>query len=292
MPHNSPEDQLISLWSRAADSSKATGVPRGPGAPLIQFDRFLSLMERSGVKLNAMRGLDFGCGCTRPYSIASLLYLFGVSEVVAIDVAAYQDTEAPAIAKGLWLLLAVMSLGESGLEVHASYNRSTVLSRLADFDLDALRNGRLREGIPAAIQHRVGEYAQLAPEIGPIDVVVSNSVFEHVPDLQHTLAAFRTHLRNQGVIYSDIDYRDHRMYVNGLSPWEYLMDDSDVSPGYINKIRCSAMYQLLDHARLRVLASNPLVNPLPDEVRARLHARYQGLSERDLTVVQDSVLLG
>lgn len=208
-----PEAGALGAWVNAATESKGLNNFRGPGAPLIQFDRFLSLAENAPVRIDVDKAMDFGCGAGRPFSISTLLYLFGAREVVALDVVAYDETQAPSIAKNLWLLLMIMLAGESGLEYSKLYNRKLIESRVCDFDMDALRAGRLSEGLPGAIQQKAGDYVTLADEIGSIDLVLSNSVFEHVASLRETMRLLRTHMAPSGFVYSDIDYRDHRQYV-------------------------------------------------------------------------------
>jgi 2-polyprenyl-3-methyl-5-hydroxy-6-metoxy-1,4-benzoquinol methylase len=267
----SREDQAIDTWSAAIESSMAPDFPLGPRIPFIQFGRFLALADKVSLNLKGKRCIDFGCGATRPFSIASLMYLLGAKSVIAIDVTPCQNHAG--IAKGIWSMLAVLSLGASGLEKYTTYNLKLVKTRMADFDLDALQQGRLMEGLPKSIKQHVGDYLDIESELGPFDVMISNSVFEHVPDLKGTMQIFRKNLQPGGAIYTDIDYRDHRMYVSGLSPWQYLMDDDDVSPGYINKIRHSAMNQLIAETGFRVVASDQVVNVPPPQVIANIHPR-------------------
>ncbi|MCX7143122.1 MAG: class I SAM-dependent methyltransferase [Proteobacteria bacterium] len=283
------EGQDGGLTQAVAEYSEAAEFPQGPRIPFIQFGRFLALADGVSLSLRGKRCVDFGCGAARPFSIASLMYLLGAESAIAIDVTPCADTAA--IAKGLWFMLDALSAGNSGLEQYATYDLELVKARLIDFDADALRQGRLMEGLPKAIRHCVGDYLAIESELGVFDVMISNSVFEHIPDLDRTMRAFRKNLRQGGVIYADIDYRDHRFYVSGASPWQYLMDDDDVSPGYINKVRHAAMKQLVGNAGLRIVASAQVVTPAPPEVLQNMHARYRGASVDDLAVVQDSVLL-
>jgi 2-polyprenyl-3-methyl-5-hydroxy-6-metoxy-1,4-benzoquinol methylase len=283
------EDQDIDTWKKAIDASMATDFPLGPRIPFIQFGRFLALADKVSLNLEDKKCIDFGCGATRPFSIATLMFLFGAKNVVAIDVVPFGNHSA--VAQGLWHMLAVLALEASGLEKYSTYKRKLIKSRLAEFDLAALREGRLMEGLPKAIQQNVGDYLAIEKYVGTFDVMISNSVFEHIPKLKETMQLLRKNLQPEGCIYTDIDYRDHRMYVSGLSPWAYLLDDGDVSSGYINKIRHSAMMDLIDETGFRVIASDQVVNTPPPQVTENIHSRYGTVSGCDLMVVQDTLLL-
>lgn len=291
-PHTAPtrrEDQVIALVSAAIAGATAGDFYLGPAVPFIQFGRFLSLSAQTGISLVGKRCMDFGCGAARPFSISSIMYALGAETVTAIDVAPLGDRAA--MAKGVYALVVALSLRASGLEKYPGFDRKVVASRLADFDLEALRSGDLAGGLPSAIRHVQGDYLELQADIGALDVVVSNSVFEHVPDLGSTLRMFGRNLRSGGVVYSDTDYRDHRQYAMGASPWQYLVDDGDHEPGYINKLRHTAMRELIANCGFDVVESVQVENVPPTTITQNLHPRHVGTSAIDLRVVQDTLLI-
>jgi hypothetical protein len=92
-------------------------------------------------------------------------------------------------------------------------------------------------------------------------------------------------------MFAAIDYRDHRAYTIGASPWQYLLDDQDHSPGYINKIRHSEMLRLIASAGFTVTQSK-LIRQEPLSLESqRFIPRYGNLSEEDIKITEAHLLL-
>ncbi len=284
-----PNDPIMSLWFNAIASTVHSGFNTGPAIPFIQLGRFLELADKANFNVEGKRCMDYGCGQDRTFSIATLLYLLGSESVVVIDTLPPNDESI--LAKRVWYLLAVLALDTSALKLKSTYQNQIIKTRIFDFDLDALKQGCLYDGLPNSIKLYTGDYHNLAEEIGELDTIVSNSVFEHDPKIETTLKIFRKYLRQDGCIYTDIDYRDHRMYVSGLSPWQYLIDDSDVSPNYINKIRTTEMKNIIHNADFNIAALNQISTPPIQEVIDQFLPKYQKLHNHDINILQDTLLL-
>jgi len=277
--------KVIEKWTDAAQASGSDNFQQGTKFTFIQFERFLNLSDTVALSLEGKHCLDFGCGGRRPFSIAAMLYLFGADQISCIDVCDVKNT--PEVARGLFCLLAVMALGMSGFESKRLYRPKYIRKRIADFNLDALKAGNLRKGLPRGIKHYIGDYLDLHKQIGQLDLMVSSSVFEHIPNLEKVLKIYKMNMNPNGFIYTDIDYRDHRLYTLKLSPWQYLLDGLDVTPGYINKIRHTDMIKLINDAGFSVVSIDQVLAEPPKEVLAK--AKH--ISNKDLCTLQDTLML-
>ena len=282
-------DPIMSLWFNAIESTIQPGFNVGPAIPFIQLGRFLELADKVDFNVSGKRCMDYGCGQDRTFSIATLLYLLGAESVVLIDTLPPHNESM--LAKGIWYLLAILALDTSALKLNPKGLNKIIKTRIFDFDLDALKQGNLYGGLPHNIKLYTGNYHYLAEEIGALDTIISNSVFEHDMKIEKTLTIFRQYLLPEGCIYTDIDYRDHRMYLEGLSPWQYLIDDSDVSPDYINKIRMIEMRKIIRRSGFDIAASNQISTSPQKETMDKFLPKYQNLHSDDIHILQDSLFL-
>ena len=282
-------NSILSLWTNATEATTNLDFNLGPAIPFIQLGRFLDLAAEINIDINGKQCMDYGCGQSRSFSIAALLYLFGAKSVVSIDIEPHFDEVS--LAQGLWSLLAVLAIDSSAFKINPAYQDKIIKTRIFDFDLNALKQGRLYDGLPPEIKHYTGNYHHLAKKIGDLDIIVSNSVFEHDPEIEITLQIFKQYLRPDGCIYTDIDYRDHRHYLNGLSSWQYLIDNDDVSPDYINKIRSTEMRNIIRRSGFDIVKTTQLSEAPPQNIIDQLLPQYQNLQNNDLNIVQDSLIL-
>lgn len=282
-------DSIISLWSNSIEATTNLDFHIGPAIPFIQIGRFLDLAAGINLDIQDKSCMDYGCGQSRSFSIATLLYLFGAKHIVSIDIESHYDEAA--LAKGLWCLLTVLAVDTSSLKINSFYQNKIIKARIFDFDLDALKQGLLYKGLPTAIKYYSGNYHYLAKEIGGLDIIVSNSVFEHDPEIEITLKIFKQYLHPNGCIYTDIDYRDHRLYLKGLSPWQYLIDEDDVYLGYINKIRSTEMQNIIRKSGFNISGINQESLSPPQEIIDQLRPQYKNMSNNDLNIVQDSLII-
>ena len=135
----------------------------------------------------------------------------------------------------------------------------------------------------------VGDVGEIS--LAPVDLVVSNNTFEHIPpDLLLTLLqTCRAHLAAGGVMSHFIDLRDHYSYVDAsVSPLNYLRFSSgrwrwlNNSLHYQNRLRPSAYLALHEAAGLRVVDSRPELAPLSELARVPVAPEFQGFAPEEL----------
>lgn len=261
----------------------------GPHYSMLQFARFDNACSQLKLNIVGKRCLDLGCGPNKPYSNAVILYLLGASRVVAVDVD--DITNHKMVAGQTYALLLSIAADQTMLTSGSTERRRLVYDRLAGFNLRALAEGDLRAGLPPEIKHAVGDYRELDPDLRQFDVCVSFSVFEHIGEIRSIVEHLYANCSNHGFVFSDIDYRDHRLYSAKASPWQYLIDDGDYSPGYINKIRNSKMLEILKDSGFEVSVTECVKSPVPPEIRSNILLANRHWSQEDLETVQAQVVL-
>jgi SAM-dependent methyltransferase len=279
-------DSLLKLLSQSIDPEFVVG----PHVPEIQFGHLLELTASRGLHLEGKKVIDFGCGAHRPLSGALLYYLCGASNVLAIDIEAMFDRGS--VATGVIAQVLSIMFNKACFDFSsAGASRKLALRRLADLDLTALVGGDLRTGLPASIQWRNSYYEELSKEEQAFDVLISNTVFEHISDLSGTFNTLRANINPGGFMIIVIDYKDHRIYNRtAQSYFQYLMDGSDHLPGYINKVRHSEFVRTAAGAGFSVEDCVLEVTPPSSQERARFLPQFAGLSDADISTCGARIL--
>lgn len=235
------------------------------------------------VRLKGARFIDFGCGPHNPLDIAVVLYINGAAEGISVDIRPPTDPRQSAVA--LYDLIAeCLTLPErwhwGGVDI------DEFLRRAHRFDREALRSGDLWGGLGTAqCRHVVGDDWQKEHDI---DAIVSQSVLEHIHDLDGVIAAMSTVMRPGGVMLHRIDMRDHRRRTwgdGGINRWYFLTSDDEHSRSHCNRVRVSQFEALFERHGFEVVDYGADEAEPPAELRAKLLPQFQGLSDRDLRTV-------
>jgi SAM-dependent methyltransferase len=279
-------NSLSELLSQAIDPEFIVG----PYVPEIQFGHLLELTASRGLHLSGKKVIDFGCGAHRPLSGALLYYLCGARNVLAIDIEGMFDRGS--VAMGIISQVLSIIFDKARFDfLGAGASRKLALQRLADLDLPALIDGDLRKGLPASIDWKNTYYEELTKDERAFDVLISNTVFEHISDVGGTLSTLRANINPGGFMIVVIDYKDHRIYDRtAQSYFQYLMDGSDHLPGYINKIRHSEFVRLAEAAGFRVEDCVLEITPPSPEERARFLPQFAHLSDTDISTCGARIL--
>jgi SAM-dependent methyltransferase len=234
---------------------------RGPWSSLVRLGQFAWLMKLEGISLEDKVVIDFGCGHTTPFSMGSLLYLCGAKSVMGIDFAEYSDS--PDIALGIYcLVLQAVSKGLGNAHEAFNLDDEKIQLRAMNFNFRKLLAKDI-SGIPISISVKNQDYSTLQIADKAFDILFSSSVMEHVTDVSALLTELRREIASDGVLYAAVDLRDHRHYHDGLSPWQFLVDDDDVTPGFINKLRWSDFQDIFKQTGFKVAQIHRVVAPPP-----------------------------
>ena len=248
-------------------------------------------MSEAGVDLKGRRLLELGPGHSLLGGL--LLLSWGLGEYHGVDafpVARWDADRVRALRTRLGsacgLPLHEAPLAQRKGEVLARFDRAVTIK-----DGEAVLNEDMIQ------LHCPVDAADLPLESNSYDLVVSNSVLEHVKDLPATAAECARVLAPGGVAFHQVDFRDHRDFSQPRAflrvpnrEWEELWTDRPFQ--YTNRHRLSAVREAFSAAGLELLELK--INerlPLGEEERRLLHPSFQACSQEDLEVLGASLLL-
>jgi SAM-dependent methyltransferase len=280
---------LNDMLRRLLEQTLDPKVMVGSYVPRIQFEHYLELTERRGLRLEGKKVIDFGCGAHRPFSGALLYHLCGARRVLAIDLEPAFDIGSVAV--GLVSEILLIMFGGSVFDLErAGVPRQDVIKRLADVDIPALLRGDLRIGLPQSVEWKNCYFEDLSPDEQSFDVLISNTVFEHVADVAGTFRALRRNISPDGFMVITIDYKDHRIYEGTATSFYQYMIDGGEPVGFINKVRHTEFIGIAASEGFEVQEfALETVSPSSEE-RAGFLAQYADSSELDISTCGARVL--
>lgn len=230
--------------------------------------------------------LDFGCGGLNPLGGILGLLLAGARRGLAIDL---DEVASPICAvRALYTLIGAALTGTTQTPIPGT--RDDLLARIGSFDLRKLADGDQTGIDDARLRHERVDLRSAGIADGAIDVVVSNSVFEHLGDVEDVLAEMARVVRPGGLAVHAIDGFDHRYYgrPDEISPHAFLFESSDAPLLYgCNRIRPLAFAALFEQAGFEV---RKLVEahrtPLTDDEVARLDPAFRDMPRDHLEVTR------
>jgi SAM-dependent methyltransferase len=175
-----------------------------------------------------------------------------------------------------------------GIEPYARFNNKldaqlakTTCTRIAGLSLKKLYSAIRRET----------DYARIGDN--SIDVIVSNSVLEHVKDPSNLFGSLFKLLKNDGCMIHIVDYRDHFFKY----PYHFLLFSEKawrmfISPGNLYRFRLSDHLEAMQAAGFKVEVTNQ--QSMPEEfkkIKGRIHKSFTKYSNSDLSTTQ-AVLIG
>lgn len=246
----------------------------------VTFDFYKYALK--DVDLHGKIILDFGCGIYDALAISILLWANGAQGVVALDASALFSPKRTS--RFLYDFI-VKCLIDPSIFLWGNASLSEFRDRLLSLNLKELKTGCLSSlFINAPILHVIGDIQTINLPDSGIDCIVSQSVIEHAKDCEQTLSCINAKLVPGGLFCCAIDFRDHRLYAHGNSPWQYLVDDGDYYPEYINKIRYSRMMEIFDASGFDILGGSLVEEEPPVDILNNLLYKYKHLSESDIRI--------
>ncbi|MCU0864531.1 MAG: class I SAM-dependent methyltransferase [Planctomycetes bacterium] len=236
-----------------------------------------------GLPLLGASYLDVGCGSIQPYGRMFAHLMAGAKRVGCLELDPIQD-EGEAVRA---LAQAAASALIDPKSVFGSYpiTAREILGNIADFDL-----ARMAKGDAGGINRERLVYLQRsATDTGLpdrfVDVVVSNSVLEHIPDPDATLAELARITRPGGFALHGIDTADHRWYgTPSLHRLEFLtIASNDPIVFGCNRLRPRDFEKIFERQGFDILVRMPGVKiEIPAALRARLQPKWSALPDEQL----------
>lgn len=225
---------------------------------------------------------DLGCGTYHPYGIATVMYLNGAASTYSLDLrAGNRQRAAEALAD---LLCDCCSCPDkwrwSGID------KWEFLGRALRFDIQALREGRLDDGLAELpLQHIVTDIHGPALAEDSIDIMTSRAVLEHFLDFEVAVRRLFALMRKGGIASHHIDLVDHRSYVSSkYHHWSFLAEGDDWSDGLVNRLRSCEIRPYFERAGFEILRYENRIGKMPEGFMQRVAGRFKEMTEEELSV--------
>lgn len=245
-----------------------------------------------GLPLRGATYLDVGCGSVNPFGRMFAHLMAGAFRAGCLELDPLQHPASAA--RALAQLVAAVAVDPSVVFAGLPVRAADCLANVADFDTRRLAAGDLGGIPPDRLRLLTTPLAAAGIPDGYVDVVVSNSVLEHVADPEPTLREMARVTRPGGFAMHGIDVADHRSYAQPqLHRLEFLTHDPGAPIVHgCNRLRLVDFERLFAAAGFDVLARMPgQAEPIPPELRRRLLPPWRGLPDADLATTWCNYLL-
>lgn len=227
--------------------------------------------------------MDFGCGSLSPIAGVFAMLLAGARRGIAIDV---EEVESVGCAvRALYATLSAALTRTSRPKIAATADQ--ILKRVASFDWDKVAAGDVNGVDWSRLSCLQKPLVDAGLDDGSIDVLVSNSVFEHLADPDEILTEMARIVRPGGLCMHAIDGVDHRSYADStIDPLAFLNDEStDPIVHGCNRIRPLQFTSIFERHgfEVRGIRQGPRT-PIPDELVRGFAPQFRDLAREHLEV--------
>jgi SAM-dependent methyltransferase len=247
------------------------------------FDAVDQAWRHRGLRLHGGVHVDIGCGAVHPYGRMFSHLMAGAKQAFCLELDTIQNPVRAV--RRLAQMAAAALLDPTRVFGDFPIDRATILHNLAGFDLARLERGDAT-GIPA-------ERLQLLPRpieatglpTASVDLVTSNSVLEHIVDIDAALVELARILRPGGMAIHGIDVRDHRWYEDPtLDPLQFLTEPSSLPMvDHCNRLRLCQFEAAFARHGFRISDCWPEhVVTISPELRAKLVEPWRSMPDADL----------
>lgn len=226
--------------------------------------------------------LEIGSGSANPLARMFTHLMAGAQRAWCLDLDPPEDESV--MLKNLARIAAETLIDPTRLFLDYPIERSEIIDHLAGFDLAKLRNGD-SAGID---RQRIDFLQRSATDTGLpddcVDVVISHSVLEHLPDVDAVLCELSRITKPGGYALHGIDVIDHRCYADPrIHPLEFLTIQSDDSIVFdCNRLRLCDFERKFGEHGYRVLHKWPY-NLIPvSTIRNRLVEPWRSMTDAQL----------
>ena len=174
--------------------------------------------------------LDVGSGSHNPLAFGMLFVLLGARRAFAADLQPIQDERRAALA--LARIADILLTDPARIVRDFVVSPEEIRNHLQGFDLPALRTGNIGGVDSSRLRLLVGSASQFPLEDGSIDVITSNSFFEHLEDPDEIIREMARVTAPGGFGIHNIDGADHAIYTEpDIHPLRFLCS---ADPGMVN----------------------------------------------------------
>ena len=229
--------------------------------------------------------LDIGCGNSQPLGTSSVFYLNGAATLTALDI---DDMAHSRAAVSLYDILAECALFPDDWH-YSDISREEFLERIHHFDLRALNQGRLKDGLRnLPIEHVVGDVALCEGMDSRFDVASSRVVLEHFMEFDKDNTKIFEMLKPGGIVAHKIDLSDHRKK-QGLHAFSFLAEENWT--GHTNRLRSSEIKATFENIGYELLVYETRSQSMPTGFENQLLKKYREMDRNDLEITEIDCVL-
>ncbi|MFQ5486282.1 MAG: methyltransferase domain-containing protein [Desulfobacterales bacterium] len=214
---------------------------------------------------------DLGCGNYHPFGVSAVMFLNGAGSTIALDL---QDCDKHRAAEALADLLCDCCC--TNRWNWTGVDKLDFLNKVQQFDIDALQEGRLEEGLAGLPLRRIlTDIHNPILEENSIDIMTSRAVLEHFLNFGVAVERLFALMRKGGVACHHIDLVDHRAYVNpNYHYWSFLAEDDAWSDGLVNRLRSCEIRPYFERAGFEILHYENRIGKMPDGFITQVAGRF------------------
>jgi len=244
------------------------------------------------LRFDGVTVVDLGCGARNPLAMLTVFLLAGAKRGIGVDLDEVQDLGLAV--RGIAKSASLMMLEPRMIVGRYPLSRSEVVQNAGGFDFAKLFAGDA-SGIPESrLSLRRESIHQLQLADGEVDLVVSNSFFEHVPDPAGAVRQLARITKPGGHGVHNIDCVDHRIYREPeRHPLDFLREESD-APLVLgsNRVRPLQFFDLFEQNGFEVLERHRLYEvSVTPEMRQRFAEPFRSLPDEVLRWARGQVFV-
>ncbi|MFY9341925.1 MAG: methyltransferase domain-containing protein [Planctomycetota bacterium] len=266
--------------------------PFAVGKSATAFRFFRHCHRTHQVPFRGATWVDLGCGAVNPFVRLFPVLLLGARRVLCLELEPPRDLAKAA--RFVAELVSTALIDPARVFGDFAVDRRELLANVADFDLARLAAGDAGGLPPARCCLRQESVVATKLDAGSADVLVSNSLLEHLPDVDQALAEFARVTAPGGFGIHGIDTMDHRSYGDpAIHPLEFLtIPFGDRIVHECNRLRLAEFEALFARHGFDVVDQwRGACNELPASLRARLVAPWRDQGDDHLAVTWSQYLV-
>lgn len=231
--------------------------------------------------------IELGTGALNPFGSLMPFLALGARRIIALDLEPVVDLAM--IGRFAFEQLADIALDPKGYLGPAAPDSAEVLRSIAWMDLPALRRGDTTWAPADRITLINSPADRTDLETDSVDLSVSVSFFEHVPDVESVLAELARVMKPGAIATHTIDGRDHRCYQKDRQHELAFLADPAASALVhgCNRVRPLGFGELFERHGFRVVETKPgRTIQVSDELRSSLVEPFRSMPTEHLETLE------
>ncbi len=230
------------------------------------------------------RYCDLGCGTFHPFGVAAVMFLNGARSTISLDL---EHSDHVRAAEALYDLLSDCIVFPEKWNWSACSD-SEFIGRVRQFNLEALKQGKLIEGIShLPLGYVVTDIHSPRIELNSIDIMTSRAVLEHFLDFKVAMQRLFSIMAPGGIAFHSIDLVDHRAYEsNDYHYWSFLSEGAEWSDGVCNRLRSGEIRFILEQVGFEILSYQQRSSEMPEGFVTQISPHFfEKMTPQELNVI-------